>query len=145
MIKIFVDTSSLIKIYVKEKGSLQLMEFLAKQNPKIVISELGKIDFYSTIYKLKRMKVLTEFDTDFLDFVFQDNLKGLEIIKLNDKILIDSTKLIKKYGDLGLRTLDAIQLACAINNADEIDYFSTHDKKLAKCMELEKLNVVNYD
>ena len=49
----FIDTSSLVKIYHKEKNSQKVID-LYNSNEAIYISELAKIEFVSTVYKKYR-------------------------------------------------------------------------------------------
>lgn len=145
MKRIFLDTSSLIKLYIPERGSLQLMKFIADNKFELSISDLTRIELYSAINKLVRMKNLSERDCSYVDFKFSEDLKKFKILRINETIILQSINLVKKYSNVGLRSLDAIQMASALNHINIIYYFSTHDKKLAKCMNLENMNVVNYD
>lgn len=50
--KIFLDTSSLFKLYHEEKGSEELEKLFSQGNiTHIYLSELTKVEFTSTIWK----------------------------------------------------------------------------------------------
>jgi PIN domain nuclease of toxin-antitoxin system len=54
-VKIFLDTSSLIKLYYKEEGTSKLDKlFIENVITEIYISEITKTEFFSAIYKKLR-------------------------------------------------------------------------------------------
>lgn len=68
----FFDTSALVKLYHKEKGTDTVLG-IYKSRDKIAISELARVEFYSTIYRkyrdgeieLKTLNILIKkFDSD---------------------------------------------------------------------------------
>jgi uncharacterized protein len=60
-VKVFLDTSAIIKLYFREEGSEQLERQIASKNPKgLVICELSKVEFASAIWKKIRCNDLTE-------------------------------------------------------------------------------------
>lgn len=62
---IFLDTSSLFKLYHTEIGTAELdMILLTKKITTIFLSEITKIEFVSTIWKKVRAKELTEIEAN---------------------------------------------------------------------------------
>ena len=57
--KYFMDTSSLVKIYHKETGTERALKVYKADN-EILISELGKLEFTSTIYRKYRENAIDE-------------------------------------------------------------------------------------
>ena len=51
-------------------------------------------------------------------------------MKVDLEILNSAKELIKKYGKDGLRTLDSIQLACAVYIKEKVDEYLSSDNKL---------------
>ncbi|HLP48239.1 MAG TPA: type II toxin-antitoxin system VapC family toxin [Candidatus Deferrimicrobium sp.] len=49
----FFDTSALVKLYHNEKGTDKVLG-IYKSRDKITISELARVEFYSTIYRKYR-------------------------------------------------------------------------------------------
>ena len=57
--KIFLDTSSLIKLYFREEGTSKLDQiFIDNIVTEIFISEITKTEFFSAIYKKLRTRDL---------------------------------------------------------------------------------------
>ncbi len=55
---IFLDTSSLLKLYHKEQGTEELLEFVSENVENIYLSEIAKIEFNSAIWKKFEQKSL---------------------------------------------------------------------------------------
>ena len=59
--KIFPDTSSLFKLYHKESGTLEIMDFFNSNIiESIFIAELTEIEFSSVVWKKCRKKEIDE-------------------------------------------------------------------------------------
>ena len=69
-------------------------------------------------------------------------LKKYTFIKLNNILLDQARFLIIKYGKVGLRTLDSIQLSTAVFLKSDVNLFFTSDIILLKLFENEHLKVV---
>ncbi len=58
---IFLDTSSLIKLYFFEEGTILLETFLSENDINFIfLSEISKLEFESTLWKKVRTKELEE-------------------------------------------------------------------------------------
>jgi len=78
--KIFLDTSSLFKLYHEEDGTQELEQLFSQVNiTHIYLSELIKVEFTSTIWKRVRTKEITVeqaeitlelFESDFVKYNF---------------------------------------------------------------------------
>lgn len=105
------------------------------------ISAITKVEFVSAIYKKVRMQTLTANDAKEIISLFDNDLKKYIIIPVTN-IAIGNAKLhILKYGQEGLRTLDAIQLASAIEVKELVDKYFTADKLLSSLFEKEYLPI----
>jgi uncharacterized protein len=140
--KLFFDTSALFKLYQREEGTEELMEFFRK-NPinAVYLSEITGIEFSSAVWKKCRkreinenvaQKIIERFDKDSVKFRF---------VPQDFELRNSAKKLIAKYWSDGLRTLDSIQLASAIIVDDEIERFFTSDKLLSDIAMQEGLKV----
>ncbi len=128
---IFLDTSSLFKMYHRESGTDDLIRYFTKVKPATVyVAEISKIEFASAIWKKVRSKEITEikakdtieyFDADYSKYAFK---------AANPNIIEYAKVLISKYRIQGLRTLDGIQLSTALTLFNQVDLFITHDKLL---------------
>jgi len=135
---IFLDTSTLVKLYFKEPDSDELVNAVSQAND-IFLFEIAKVEFTSAIWKKVRtgdmdqetaMQVISCFENDYDTFswIFADSA------------IVDIAKhLFQKYGLTSLRTLDALQLGACISAKSEIDIFLTHDAFLKELFENEGL------
>lgn len=137
---IFLDTSSLFKLYHREKDRAQFEQDLSDISiSRIFLSQISKIEFASLIWKKVRTNEINEFEarktlelfeTDFLKYNF----------KSTDNIIVEEARrLTSKYGMQGLRTLDSIQLSTAVSLFPEVEIFFTADRLLNSLFALEGL------
>lgn len=57
--KVYLDTSSLLKLYHQEAGYQELLEFVSTKVEQIYLSELAKIEFNSAIFRKVRTKEIS--------------------------------------------------------------------------------------
>jgi len=140
--KIFLDTSSLFKLYHKESGTQELMDFFNKNTIEgIFLAELTEIEFSSVIWKKCRKKEIDEKVALTLIEAFEKDSENFNIVSETNEIRKLAKKLIRKYWKEGLRTLDSIQLASVLMIRDKVDFFFTSDNLLAEIARLEKIKV----
>jgi len=111
----------------------------------IYLSEIAKIEFLSTIWKKIRQADFTEEVGNSVISCFEADFNKYHWIKLNSTLTKSASKLIKKYGNDGLRTLDSLQLASAVKLKDENCSFFTSDTLLQTLFTKENLNTIIYD
>jgi predicted nucleic acid-binding protein len=129
--KIFLDTSSLIKLYHEERGTAEtdriFEDFVITG---VFLSEIAKIEFSSAIWKKVRtaelyipeaVEIIDSFISDYPKYSF---------VKIDSELIIHSRELISKYGTKGLRTLDSIQLASIIKAKENISFVISADNLL---------------
>ncbi|MCP5102961.1 MAG: type II toxin-antitoxin system VapC family toxin [bacterium] len=143
--KAFLDTSSLLKLYHAEIGSEHLTEILSEGVEAIYLSELARIEFLSAIWKKVRQKEIGEEIGESVITCFEADFKKYKWIRLTPAVIKSASKLIKKYGKDGLRTLDSLQFACAVKLKNRDCSFFTSDKLLRKLFKKENLNTIIYD
>ncbi len=138
--KLFLDTSSLVKLYHNEIGTSELEElFTGLTINAIYLSEISKIEFSSTILKKVRTKKISKNEAKMTLELFQLDFEKYTFISI-DSIIIEQARLfISKYGMEGLRILDSIQLSTAVYLTKQIDLFLTADKLLNLIFEAEHL------
>jgi len=94
----FFDTSAIVKIYHQEVGSDVILP-LYKGNDSIIISELGKVEFLSTIYKKYRSN---EIDLETVEALrigfFADSIDRFIVIPIVSSIVNAALDLIEKHG-----------------------------------------------
>lgn len=97
--KIFLDTSSLFKLYHREADTAELEQSLSAITiTSIYLSEIAKVEFTSTIWKKVRTKEISE-----LEAMTTLDLFELDFGKYNfattDSIIIEQARLLtSKYG-----------------------------------------------
>ncbi len=140
---VFVDTSSLLKLYHNEIDSDKLVKFISENEiDTFYLSDLAKIEFSSAIWKKIRSNEIDEFSGKKVIQLFNDDSRKYYWIKLSDRILEIAKNKINQYGSKGLRSLDSIQLACAlsVSNDENVAYITSDD--LLKSIFLdEKLDI----
>ena len=140
--KLFLDTSSLIKLYHIEDGTVEIENLFIKfKVTDVFISELSKIEFTSAILKKVRTKEITETQANTTIQFFEFDFQKYKFVDLNQIILNNASQLIIKYGSQGLRTLDSIQLSTAIALIQNVNLFIAADKLLLKLFKEENLPV----
>ncbi|HEY4324802.1 MAG TPA: type II toxin-antitoxin system VapC family toxin [Mucilaginibacter sp.] len=138
--RIFLDTSSLIKLYFKEQGTSNLDKVLTDNIiTKIFISELTKVEFRSAIYKKIRKNTLTRQNASDIIDAFAADEKNYTVILTSQDIITGAQNFIEKYGERGLRTLDAIQLSTAFSVKIQIDFAISDDKLLVNFFDSENI------
>ncbi len=150
MVSYFFDTSAIIKAYRLESGTDWINGVIGqKPSPRISISELVRVEVPSTLYRIEREKQIDEAMTNWAYNRFERDIRLSEptynqrkyiVISITSTIIERAASLLEKYrrgSPNALRSLDAIQLACAIiardtlaaSERDEM-VFVTADKQL---------------
>lgn len=139
----FFDTSALVKLYHKEKGTDTVLG-IYKSRDKIAISELARVEFYSTIYRkyrdgeieLKTLNILIKkFDSD--------SEERYDVLNFSPGITEQAQDFISKFGkSRGIRTLDSIQLSFFEFYCEKGDTFVCADVKLVKIAKEAKKKVL---
>jgi predicted nucleic acid-binding protein len=138
--KIYLDTSSLFKLYHEEDGTEELEQLFSQAKiTRIYLSELTKVEFSSTIWKRVRTRDITIEQAETTLALFERDFGKYNFLTTNSLILEQARNLLTKYGIDGLRTLDSIQLSTCIALTKEVDVFLTADILLQTLMEKEGL------
>lgn len=140
--KLFLDTSSLIKLYYQEDGTDKLDRVFGEYIiEEIFLSEISITEFYSAIYKKVRTNDLSlQNASDILSSFANDQAK-FSFIPINSRIISLSKELLEKYGVLGLRALDALQLASVLSARNDIDMAISNDLLLNSFLKSEGINI----
>lgn len=129
--KIFLDTSSLFKLYHRELGTSELEHFFSTTKiTNVFLSEITKIEFASTVWKKVRTKEITELQAQTTLNLFESDFEKYIFIATDSYLIEQARMLVSKYGVKGLRTLDSIQLSTSIGLSQQVDIFLTSDKLL---------------
>ena len=138
----FIDTSALTKRYIPERGTSWLIREIEGQT--IFVSELTSVEMISVLARNWREKRLSQSHYEKLESELDYHLKTeYLIVELQREIFTDSRALLKKHP---LRTLDALQLACAlyvVNTLNLQPVFVCSDQRLLQAAAAEGLSVEN--
>lgn len=139
---LFLDTSSLIKLYNKETDTIETENIIIKNKVRaIYLSELTQIEFISAIWKKIRTKELDKkAGLEAIKF-FESDIEKYNWIKIDSEIIKSAKNLLIKYGNDSLRSLDAIQLACAIKLKHLLNLYKSSDKILEVLFVKEGLKI----
>ena len=129
--KIFLDTSSLFKLYHKESDSDTVKQiFTDNIITTVFLSEIAKIEFASAVWKKVRAQQMTSLQANDVLALFESDFNKYTFVPLDSIIIEHAKDLVIKYGQQGLRTLDSIQLATAVSLNTHASLFNTSDKLL---------------
>jgi predicted nucleic acid-binding protein len=138
--KIFLDTSSLFKLYHEEQGTEELEKVFSEAKiTEIYLSEIAKVEFSSTIWKKVRTKEITIEQAEITLSLFESDFTKYNFVPTDSLILERARNLTTKYGIEGLRSLDSIQLSTCIELTNLAEVFYTADKLLMTFIEKENL------
>ena len=138
--KLFLDTSSLVKLYHKETGTSELESLFATSKiTTVFLSELSKVEFTSTLWKKVRTGELVEVNAQTTLALFESDFEKYTFVATDSIIIERARMLLSTYGVRGLRTLDGIQLSTAVSLAQQTNLFLTADTLLKSFLESEGL------
>ena len=146
MAVLYLDTSALVKLYVRELGSDRLVGLtLGAETHRFVVSTLGRVEFSSSVRRREREGHLSRLSADEL----LDRLAlhwGLVYTPqpITEVVLSHAASLLDRHP---LRSLDAVQLAsCLVLQMPPrpvSPLFVSSDEQLLKAAETEGLRVWN--
>ena len=140
---LYLDTSALVKIYVKESFSDVVRSLFCKAD-SIAISKIGFVEFNSAISRLYREKQINREQVTQLIENFKSNWSDFIIVELDDMIIERAAELLL-INDL--RAFDSIHLASALSIKNECKnklIFGCFDKRLndgASALGLELISI----
>jgi predicted nucleic acid-binding protein len=121
---VFVDTSSLFKKYVQERGS-QVFEKLLSKASEIAVSPVTWVEMNAVIERYLRTKLLTPQKSGWLRGEIKKDFGYFFLVLWNENLENKAVQFIHEYG---LKSMDAIQLAAGVLSESEI--FVTSDRQL---------------
>lgn len=140
----YLDTSAFVKFYHQETGTDEVEKIFSTEDASIIISEIAVVELYSALYRLSRMKEISEDALKTSIASFEEDCKyRFSINSVDSNAITKATEIIKKYGNKkSIRTLDAIQLSISLNN-ENIVVFVSADTVLTDIAEKEGLEIIN--
>ena len=145
----FWDTSALAKYYHKENGSDYVEGLFESPANKHFVSEVTLVEMLSITAPKVRSGDLQKPDFYMYRKVFQQDIRDklLLVLKLDSAVVERAQTLVAKHGmtkGVGLRTLDAMQLASAMFLQERrLRRFVTSDKRLLVAAKEESFGLVD--
>ena len=155
----FLDSSAIVKRYHRERGTQWIQTLAEARTPQpLYISQLAQVEVVAALRRVGRNEGYHPSSVDALVNLFLRHLARSDapsanptylIVPLSPTIMTLASSLCSCYWDVApnpLRSLDAIQLACAIATAVDIPgeiLFVTADTRLAAIVAFEGLRVIN--
>ena len=142
MLRYFLDTSALIKLYHEEEGTEVVDNLVRQTQPIIVISDLSGVEMVSAMAKKVRAQEIKPETFTAVMTAFEADLPAFDVQLVTGQTMSEARQLLKKWGiAYGLRSLDAIQLAVALsaNRQQKLDLFVAADKRLTAVAKQESL------
>lgn len=124
--KAFIDTSSLFKKYINEKGA-DIFDALLQLVSEIIIAPITLLEINSIIEWRLQEKTLNTADANWIEKEFMFDLNFYGIVEFNELLTLECIRLIRRYQ---LKVLDGIHLSSAI--IAKPDIFIVSDKHLYK-------------
>lgn len=138
--KIYLDTSVVVSVYVPEKHTHAILKILQESPSRPYLSRLTETEFHAALAQKTRIKELNSNEVHTISNMFNQHLADLtfERVYLTDLVFSLAIEFLSS-GKTPLRTLDALHLACS-NMVDAT--LITADKILAKSAESLKVPVL---
>jgi predicted nucleic acid-binding protein len=134
-VKIFLDSSALVKRYVREKGTDRVIE-ICREADEIAVSIICITEVLSACNRLLREKLITADQYAEIKHEFLRDIESAIIINLTFEVMEKSIVCLEK-GTIG--SLDALHVAAAI--IYEAELFVTGDEKQTLIAEQMGVNV----
>jgi predicted nucleic acid-binding protein len=143
----FIDTSALVKYYHPEDGTQAVTRFLEEPGTRHYLSRLSLVETVSAFAVKFRLRQIDDQGFDALRRRFYHDIgQGrFRVMPITTARYQEATQLIERHVRIGLRTLDAIQLAVALalSHQGVIDQFVCADQRLCDTAIEEGLSVTN--
>jgi predicted nucleic acid-binding protein len=147
MANVFLDTSALVKYYHPEEGTAEVTRFVQALNSRHYISRLGIVEAQHAFAIKLRTGEITDADFEGLRQRFlRDIAQGqFQHVRVTEPHYREAERLIVAYRRRRLRTLDAVQLAVAldVHRRGLIECFVCADTRLCETAQEEGLVIVN--
>lgn len=126
---VYLDTSSLVKLYIREDGSSEIIDLVS--NASLVLTSIvAYAETRAAFAKQHKSKNLTQKELSRIKAIFDDDWRHYLIIGINEEISHLAGDLAEKHG---LRGFDAIHLASYLffkNKVRKEMRFSSSDSRL---------------
>ena len=124
----YIDTSALVKLVEVEESSAALHRWIDEHRPELVSSDLLRTEFIRAVNRVRHVDPI----------YVEDALAAIDTLPASTD-LFDAAGVI---GHSGLRTLDAVHLATAVQLGEGCEGMITYDNRLADAATAAGLDVL---
>lgn len=141
----FLDTSVLVKLYVEEVGSKEMIEIAGQPRARLAVASISRVEFRSA---LRRRQRSAEVDARTADAILArldaDLREAFHVQPIEATVLERALDVIDRHG---VRAYDAVQLAACLtlraSFPSERTVFSCSDAQLLRAAQAEDLETLN--
>ena len=143
MTGVYFDTSAIAKWYLNETFSEEVEAYLQAHGP-VEISSLTAVEMRSLLARRQRDGSIDAVTAGRAFATFEADVFHGHLVRhpVEDSHLFGASNLIARYPDLPLRTLDALQLAIALDL--QVHTIATADRVMADASEVIGLSVERF-
>lgn len=135
--KLFFDTSALVKRYVEETGSTTV-QALCEEADELAVSVICQPEMLSSFNRLRREGKLSDEQYAQLKEDLQNDIDDATVCELSPEVITEAIACLEKYP---LRAMDALHLGCALLEAP--DKFVSADTRQLDAASVSGLVVIN--
>ena len=135
--RVFLDSSALVKRYYEEPGSDQVQELMDSAT-HLIASALCVLEVTSALSRRRRLGQIDQRELDWTRETLFEDLSRMDVIPIADSILDEALGMIDRRS---VTTLDSIQLATALRGSP--DLFVCSDRSLLQAARSEGLVVLD--
>jgi len=142
----YLDSSALIKLYVREPGTEQMLQLASRTaGNQLAVLALAQVEMRSAVRRRERSGEIESELSDQLLASFQRHVEGVFLRQVLTEAMLDvACELVDRHG---LYALDAIQLAgyfaLKTSSAASVPVFVYADRDLLQAAESEAVPVFN--
>jgi hypothetical protein len=109
----FLDSSALVKLYVREPGTEQMLELAAKPDTRFAALSITRVECRAALRRRQRARDIDEATTSAVLVRIEEDLRALFAVQpVDDNVLTGAMQLLDKHS---LRAYDSMQLSAALN------------------------------
>lgn len=142
---VYVDTSIIVKLYIREKYSRDASKWLRRNNEAIPLTSFHELEFINAVHlKLFRNETSLQTIHQIMSRFEQHEKRGIYYRPTLDwsAVFIQAIDLSKKHSaDLGSRALDILHVASALSIHS--DRFLTLDERQSKLADIAGLKTID--
>lgn len=135
--KVFFDTSALVKRYVEEVGSAKV-QALCEQADDLIVSVICLPEMLSSFNRLRREEKLSDEQYQVLKEELEQDINDTTVCYLDAAVLEQAIVCLELYP---LRAMDALHLGCALIRKP--DCFVSSDVRQLEAAAASGLNTIN--